>query len=287
MDPLTHNDLNEGETAEYTSVEEYRTLKGFKIMHLNARSLLPKLDDIVHNFTPHTNILCFTETWFKPELPMELTQIKGYQLVRNDRRKKRGGGTCIFIKEGTEFEVISQISDFHLELQTLSIKGSNAKTIILINCYRPPSGNSEIAVSMIKNCLNQIENVHKCEIVLVGDLNIDYSNKESYMYKTLSTIEEEFMLEQKIRSSTRIHKCTSTLLDVFTNIRNIYKSGCINYNISDHLPVYIIKKRINIVREKQYVYCRTYQSYNKHIFQGNLSKLDWSILDELDNVDDM
>ena len=165
---------------------------------------------------------------------MELTQIKGYQLVENDRRKKRGGGLV--------FEVISQISDFHLELQTLSIKGSNAKTIILINCYRPPSGNSEIAVSMIKNCLNQIKNVHKCEIVLVGDLNIDYSNKESYMYKTLSTIEEEFMLEQKIRSSTRIHKCTSTLLDVvFTYIRNIYKSGCINYNISDHLPVYIIK----------------------------------------------
>ena len=64
-------------------------------------------------------------------------------------------------------------------------------------------------------------------------------------------------------------------------------SGCINYNVSDHLPIYIIKKRTRTVREKKYIYCRRYRNYNKAIFQENLRKLDWTILDLLDNVEDM
>ena len=155
-------------------------------MHLNVRSLLPKLDNIINSFTPHTNILCYTETWFKPELPPELTQIEGYQLIRNDRSKKRGGGTCIFLREEINYEIITQVSDVHIEMQALCIKGNNATNIIWLNCYRPTKGNSEIALTIIKNCLNEIKSLHKCEIVIVGDLNIDYSDKTSSLYRLLN-----------------------------------------------------------------------------------------------------
>ena len=71
-------------------------------------------------------------------------------------------------------------------------------------------------------------------------------------------------------------------------IKNVYMPGCINYNISDHLPVYIVKKRQTIVRGGgTTVDCRSYKNYNKNILQENLRKLDWSILDILDNIDDM
>ena len=65
------------------TVEEFSHLKGFKIMHLNARNLFQRLDIIKHSFISYTNILCFTETWFKPELVSNLTEIKGYQPIRN------------------------------------------------------------------------------------------------------------------------------------------------------------------------------------------------------------
>ena len=51
--------------------------------------------------------------------------------------------------------------------------------------------------------------------------------------------------------------------------------------------IYIIKKRKNIIREKKYVYCRSYKNYDKNIFQSKLKNLDWTIFDLLDNVDDM
>ena len=72
---------------------------------------------------------------------------------------------------------------------------------------------------------------------------------------------------------TRTNRDKSTLIDViFTNIRNIYMSGCINYDVSDHLPIYIIKKRTRTVREKKYIYCKSYRNYNKAIFQENLKE---------------
>ena len=71
-----------------------------------------------------------------------------------------------------------------------------------------------------------------------------------------------------------------TIISVITYLYNIQAS--ILYYV-----YYIGKKRKHIVREKNYVYCRSYRNYNKDIFQRNLRKLDWSILDLLDNVDDM
>ena len=132
---------NDLKVTGHITVKEFSDLKGFKIMHLNARSLLPELDNIKYNFTPHVNILCFSETWFRPELISELTQIEGYQLIRNDRCRKRGGGICIFMKDEIKYDILSQISDMHIELQAVTIKGDNAKKITLLNCYRPPNGN--------------------------------------------------------------------------------------------------------------------------------------------------
>ena len=195
----------DGDIKENTSTETFSNQKGFKILHLNARSLLPKLDSVKHNFTPHTNIMCFTETWFKPELMLELTQIQNYNLNRNDRKNKRGGGTCIFLREEIKYEIISQVSDNDIEMQSVIVNGHNAKKIILLNCYRPPSGKPENAVDAIKNCLYQISNLERCEIVILGDLNLDYSDVNSDSYKLLNSIEDEFNLKQIIQK-TRIHR---------------------------------------------------------------------------------
>ena len=120
-----------------------------------------------------------------------------------------------------------------------------------MNCYKPPNGNPEIAINTIKTCLNQINNLDRCETVILGDLNLDYLNKISESHRLLLSIEDGFTLKQLVQTCTRFHRSGSTLIDVIvTNIKNVYMSGCINYNISDNLPIYIVKKRQTIVREK-------------------------------------
>ena len=54
------------------------------------------------------------------------------------------------MKDEIKYDILSQISDMHIELQAVTIKGDNAKKIILLNCYRPPNGNPDIAVNSIK-----------------------------------------------------------------------------------------------------------------------------------------
>ena len=74
---------------------------------------------------------------------LELTQIPNYNLIRNDRKNKRGGGTCIFLREEIKYELVTQVSDKDIEMQAVIIAGQNAKKIVLLNCYRPPSGKPE------------------------------------------------------------------------------------------------------------------------------------------------
>ena len=82
----------------------------------------------------------------------------------------------MFMKEEIKYDILSQISDMHIELQAVTNKGDNAKKITLLSCYRPPDGNPDIVVNSIKYCLNQINNLDRSEIVILGDLNLDYSN---------------------------------------------------------------------------------------------------------------
>ena len=73
---------------------------------------------------------------------------------------------------------------------------------------------------------------------------------------------------------------------ILTNVANTFKSGVINYNISDHSPVFMIKKRQKIKHERGYVIGRSYMNYDKIAFQNNLKNLDWSIIFLLDNPND-
>ena len=134
-------------------------------------------------------------------------------------------------------------------------------------------------LTLLKTQLDNVTNIDKYELVIIGDLNLDCTDKQSDSYKTVNGICEELSITNLIQSPTRITYRHSAILDIIlTNVTNIYKSGVINYNITDHLPVFMIKKRQKIQHKKRYVLGRTYTNYDKTIFQINLQNLDWTIL---------
>ena len=85
---------------------------------------------------------------------------------------------------------------------------------------------------------------------------------------------------------TRLSDSRWSVLDVMlTNIRNCYMAGVVNYNVSDHLPVVLVKKRMKIRHSKETVTGKSYKNYNRERFMANLSQLDWTVLYLLDDPD--
>lgn len=64
-------------------------------------------------------------------------------------------------------------------------------------------------------------------------------------------------------------------------MKNVYKAGVVNYNLSDHLPIFIIKKREKVVCEYEYIYKR---NYDLKADSEILQKLDWSVINLLEDV---
>lgn len=83
------------------------TENNFKIMHLNARSLRKKLDEleIIVN-EQKFDVCCFSETYFKDE-EINVRQIEGYTNASHFCRKNRlQGGVSIYVKNSVNFTKI-------------------------------------------------------------------------------------------------------------------------------------------------------------------------------------
>ena len=131
------------------------------------------------------DVLGLSETWLKQEIPNTMLKVNNYHLIRQDRRHrniqghiKSGGGICMYIKSDVSYDDIIfkhlNVSDINLEMQLLVINGKNSKKIIIANCYRPPSGNIDIGVNLLKIQLGRIPNIDRYEIVIMGDINHYY-----------------------------------------------------------------------------------------------------------------
>ena len=58
--------------------------KGIKIVHINARSLFHKIEDIFTTFQS-CDVIVITETWLKCSRPTSSLSVDGYSIIRQDR----------------------------------------------------------------------------------------------------------------------------------------------------------------------------------------------------------
>lgn len=93
-------------------------------MHLNAQSLLNKIDEFRHLFiTSCGHIICITETWFQNEMNDSIVSLEGYDLYRADRIK-HAGGSAIYVKKNLNSNVL-QKSESDDTMEYLSIRITN------------------------------------------------------------------------------------------------------------------------------------------------------------------
>ena len=71
--------------------------KGLHFIHVNVRSLIPKLDEIkLLLLKRNITVLALSETWLNDSVSDSEIDIHGYVVVRKDRNR-HGGGVCLYV----------------------------------------------------------------------------------------------------------------------------------------------------------------------------------------------
>jgi hypothetical protein len=133
------------------------------------------------------DILTISETWLHTNIEAKLTSLRGYNLIRHDRKvlqingqAKTGGGLGVYYKDKLQIETTKyhnlNISNKYIEIQWVAIKRPHTKPILIGNVYRPPDGNPIEAVEQLHNRMEQIININKYELLLIGDFNLNYND---------------------------------------------------------------------------------------------------------------
>ena len=259
-------------------------LKGLKIVSVNIRSLYSSLDELSVRFKEF-DIVCCCETWLNNTYTDQMVKIEGFELFRLDRESgnilnkdlklKRGGGLIIYVKKNlSDFtEIIPHATHVSGNIEQLWIKITkpNVRNLLLGVIYRPPSGKVSDSLAELSTSLTNILDSFQGEITIVGDFNINYSLRHTPAYKAIKNFERTFNLNQIIKSPTRIVKNSKTHLDlIFTNMDHIISFGVLDIAISDHLPVFLIKKKNKIRPSYSFTKGRSYSTYSKEDFQNDI-----------------
>lgn len=183
------------------------------VLYYNARSLLPKLDELRATVTleqPH--IVCVVETWLSPDITDNELQISGYQLVRLDRNRN-GGGIAMYVSDLFSFRVLLQSGPYNLEFLAVILSSSNFKFCVSL-FYRPPSSPVSIFDELFFT-LQILNPFYFSTFLLLGDFNVNFCNSSHHLLPHLNHVVHSFSLTQVVSSFTRVHhNGTKSLIDL-------------------------------------------------------------------------
>lgn len=137
----------------------------------------------------------------------------------------------------------------------------------------------------MRTCLEFINQKHRnCEFSVIGDLNNNYNNQECSHVKSLKMLEILFEMKQLIKNVTWCTLNSKTLIDLyFMNIGNISSSGVIRRQLSDHSPIFNVKKKLKLEKKVRTFSDRCYRNWSIEILENELDKYDWSHVQSLEN----
>ena len=144
------------------TIQDLSQLKGFKLLHLNVRSLPKKIDQIRIMFHEmNLDVITFSETWLNDAVNSKTVALEDYILYRLDRdfrsvKKKRGGGLLTYIHKSHAADC-EPLDDYNksngdIEAQWSIIHRPHSKIVVVCNIYRPPSGDLVKAISYLEGC---------------------------------------------------------------------------------------------------------------------------------------
>lgn len=219
---------------------DFASRPGLKVMHLNVRSLVPKMDFVrLWAINANVDVFALSETWLKKSVLDNDVAINGYNVFRADRKSK-GGGVVLYVRSSYHVTLLNSMSVAKsFELLAINLKLGNTSLIIAC-CYRPPSATNDTLASL-SSVLSKI--INEKEVILLGDLNWDWMKDDS---RDLKSYCDSVNLTQIINAPTRPNVKTpnkSTLIDLIlvNKPEKCPYIGIFPNDVSDHYAVAMIR----------------------------------------------
>lgn len=195
------------------------------VMHINARSVNRKEDDIVlllQQFCSQFSVLMLSETWYTNSSKM--LELDGYNNFFLNRKNSRGGGVAILVAKHKKCEILPEFSKTTVDYEILTLK--NKQEIISV-LYRPPTGNVARFLEFYEDFLEFICK-NNLRLISGGDFNINML-EENNCVRDFSTKLVSSGFINVIKTPTRITCSTSSMLDlIVTNLdTEIYNAGTV------------------------------------------------------------
>lgn len=210
-----------GDDSKYNIYNMIRILSnlkvGLKISHINAQSLYKKIDEFRYIFqNSKIDIICVSETWFRPEICDNVYNLQDYKLYRADR-PSHAGGVAIYVKNNIKCNVINRSGPTDkIEFILLEISNGIEK-LLLGNVYRP---HRNIDLGPLITMLSSIS-LNYNNILISGDFNSNLF-KENILLQEMQSIG---LCSVNNDIPTHHSATVNTLLDLFSQIM-YQKSYC-------------------------------------------------------------
>ena len=296
----TFPELNNDIRSLYYSIDEVRNLntnsdKDLKLIHLNARSLYPKVSEIsslLHEININFDCLCFCETWLN-DSTTKLVDFDGYTPCHVTRaNQKRGGGVSVFVRDCYKCEIIDQLSfcSNHIESLFVSIEGGRKKLAVGV-IYRPPSGSVDQFLTEIDNMLRILRMRSFQSLQICGDFNLDLLTIDNNP-NSLNFINTMFLryLSPTISKPTRVNDNSFSLLDnIFSDNTSNLIAGIVPIDISDHYLIFNINREFFIdtnFKHGKEINHRLHTNNSIENFVNSIFNHDFSAINSCTDVDE-
>ena len=185
-----------------------------------------------------------------------------------------GGGLLIYIKKGTPTNRLKQLEPLGIESIFIEINIKKQKWCI-ISVYRSEDVRVEDFLSILSKSLDQTLNIYE-NIMIIGDMNIDFAKKSSPKFKKLKTFCDTFDLKNLIKSPTCFQSDSFSSIDLMLTNKNrsfINSKGVIT-GLSDWHAMVTTMFRTHIKRiQPTEIKYRSYKHFNEADFLTELEQV--------------
>ena len=116
LDTQLHKNTQQPNSKPSQNTERIPHITYLTFFLANARSLLPKIDELKATLQTNEVSLAFiTETWLIENVDDGAVQLSGFSSVRRDRLTRIGGGVCAYIDEHIAFKFLTDLHNDNFE----------------------------------------------------------------------------------------------------------------------------------------------------------------------------
>jgi hypothetical protein len=200
------------------------------------------MDDFLsHVSTYNPDYVAVTESWLHDLIPDNYIAIPSYQLFRNDRVGRKGGGVCFWCRNGLHAELITASTNDLCECTVVFIHETNS---LVFTIYIPPSlcniNCADIINDfIIKSCDDFLNLKPLANIFIIGDFNtFDYNGFSVHL-----------ALKPIVFSATRKDAILDNIFvpDHFHSVYNVQVGSCLQGMgaSSDHCCIFAFSDAVN------------------------------------------